>query len=280
MNPLLENQNVVPLYQESLFPAAYAQEEALPCHRHTWQRAAFNVNTGVNTLVSSGAVLFSMLTRLWHATIPADVNHFNEALIQEVIAFENKALLYGYKDPDIILARFCICAAIDEAIAYNRWDPETKKNITSLLLYFHNKKEDNNYLFAILSHLSLTPQHNTPLLTFIYFCLALGYEGKYRYIADGKEQLIQQRHHLYGLITQSSLPPHLLEISASETPSASAPPSPPSTPWPLSRWCVVFAIACLALYSLCWWAEYVNNQSLLEASHHLPWPSSLLYTSS
>lgn len=279
MNHLSTSLNVVTLQQPASVPTTSFQAGALPCDRQTWQRAAFSVNTGVNTLVNSGAVLFSTLARLWHATIPADVTHFNESLIQEVIAFENKALLHGYKDADIVLARFCICVAIDEAITHGAWDPETKKNVTPLLLHFHKKEEDNTQVFAIIAQLSAAPQKNIPLLTFIYLCLALGYEGKYRYMADGKEQLIQQRHHLYQLITQSSLPTDLLEISGSKTTPTTPIPSQ-STAWSLPRWLAVFAIGFVGLYGLCLWGEYIDNQSLLESSHQLPWPSSLHYNPS
>ena len=277
MNHVLENRNVVPLHQKG--NSSHWQETPLPCHRYTWQRAAFNVNTGVNSLVNSAAVLFSTLARLWHATIPADVNHFNQSLMEEVIAFENKALLHGYKDADIVLARFCICAAIDEAIAYGTWDTETKQNIIPLLLHFHKKEEGNNEVFAIITQLSATPQKNTALLTFLYLCLALGYEGKYRYMADGKEQLIHQRHRLYELITQSSLPTRFLEISGSKTITAKTTTSQ-WTAWSLPRCLAVFALLYVGIYSLCLWAEYMNNQSLLESSHHLVWPSSLHYNPS
>ncbi|MHA7840880.1 MAG: type IVB secretion system protein IcmH/DotU [Gammaproteobacteria bacterium] len=274
MNHLFDNRKIVPLHQPAAISANYLQENALPCDRQTWQRAAFSVNTGVNTLVNSAAVLFSTLTRLWHATIPTEISHFNQALIQEVTAFENKALLHGYQETDIILARFCICAAIDEAITHNAWDRESKKKIIPLLLHFHNKKDDDEYVFDIIAQLSLAPQKNKSILTFIYLCLALGYEGKYRYMADGKEQWIQQRHHLYQLITQRTLPSDIIEISG-QTLSITESATHQEKAWSLARWCAIFGALYLGLYSLCFWGEYNSNQSVINSAHELSWPTSL-----
>lgn len=248
----------------------YTQELPLPNNDSHWESPAFNVNTGINTLVNSGAVLFSLISRLWKTEPPSDIPHFNSSLIREVRAFKNKASLCNYQATVIALASYCICATIDEAIQKGTWD--TKQNIVSLVSHFYKEEEKNYDIFKIISQLSEAFEKNQPLLTFIYFCLALGYEGNYRYMEDGKEQLIQKRHQLYLLIVPSYLLKKTTE--GNEIVSSTMIPSKGTT-WSLSKWLLFFTILFTGTYMLCWWIEHKDNQLLIDTIEHLSWPSPL-----
>lgn len=245
-------------------------DAALPIAQPTWHPATFSVNSGLNALVNGGVVLFSLLSRLWQGAIPNDISLFNDSLIQEVNAFEQKLLFHHAPSSDILIARFCICVALDEAIHYGPSDALTKRNSISLLNYFYNQQTNDDYFFEVMDELIKLPEKNKTLLIFMYFCLALGYEGKYRHLPDGKEHLIHLRHHLYTLTQHST--DSIKEIS---TPIPEVKNFSTNSIKYSYKSFILIILSFLSAYLFCWWGESLHTQILLSDAQQLVWPSSI-----
>jgi type VI secretion system protein ImpK len=72
----------------------------------------------------------------------------------------------------------------------------------SLLVAFHNEAFGGEKFFLILQKLSQAPKENVDALELMYLCLALGLEGRYRVIDNGRSQLDALRERLQQLIAE------------------------------------------------------------------------------
>src|SRR5690606_2760817 len=72
----------------------------------------------------------------------------------------------------------------------------------SLLSQFHNETWGGEKFFLMLDRAIREPARNLALLEFLYVCLALGFEGKYRVLERGRAQLDQVRDNLYRTLRQ------------------------------------------------------------------------------
>ncbi len=95
----------------------------------------------------------------------------------------------------IIGARYCLCTALDEAAALTPWGSRGVWTSKGLLVTFHNETWGGEKFFQLLAKLSQNPRQHILLLELIYFCLLLGFEGRYRVLDNGRSQLetIKQR---------------------------------------------------------------------------------------
>ena len=61
----------------------------------------------------------------------------------------------------------------------------------SLLARFHNETWGGEKVFSILARLQQEPHRYRDMLAFIYLCLCLGFEGRYRVKTHGREEYDQ-----------------------------------------------------------------------------------------
>ncbi len=62
------------------------------------------------------------------------------------------------------------------------------------------KRGGGEKVFSILSRLEAEPERYHDLLTFIYLCLALGFEGRYKVMNNGKEAFDKVIANLYEIL--------------------------------------------------------------------------------
>ncbi|MDK7178427.1 type IVB secretion system protein IcmH/DotU, partial [Micrococcus luteus] len=89
----------------------------------------------------------------------------------------------------ILGARYCLCTALDEACALTPWGGHGQWSGKSLLVTFHNETWGGEKFFQLLAKLSQNPSTHIDLLELLYFCLMLGFEGRYRVMDNGRTQL-------------------------------------------------------------------------------------------
>ncbi len=77
----------------------------------------------------------------------------------------------------------------------------------SLLVMFHNETWGGEKFFVLLARLTDRPGNNRDLLELLYVCLALGFEGRYRVLQNGKSQLEAVREHVSQVIRSQSTDP-------------------------------------------------------------------------
>ncbi|RYF83250.1 MAG: DotU family type VI secretion system protein [Comamonadaceae bacterium] len=173
-------------------PPSAAATEALPV-----ELGALGL---LNPLVSSAAGLLVLIGKLRHLVQPPNVAALRASTADAVQRFDAEARRAGASNETVLAARYILCTALDEAVANTPWGVQGGWNKQSLLVQFHNETWGGEKVFQLLARLAQdVPQHRD-LLELLYAVLALGFEGRYRVIDNGRAQLDSVRQRLAELI--------------------------------------------------------------------------------
>jgi type VI secretion system protein ImpK len=159
-----------------------------------------------NILVQAAAPLFNRALALHAMETPPEIDSLREQLIAAVKNFKKITETKKIDSEIITESSYALCAFLDESIAMTPWGNQAwaKK---SLLLMFHEDTLGGEKFFEQLQRRSQTPQIHILLLELMYFCLALGFKGRYRIVEGGADQLKAVKEQLWQLIqTQRGTP--------------------------------------------------------------------------
>lgn len=180
--------------------------DALALDHETWRGAPAEAAPGLrlteeghrtaNPLVNAANPLLVLIPQ-----IRATVSHpspalLRERLVDEVRQFELAAQQAGIANETILGARYCLCTALDEAAALTPWGGDGVWSAHSLLVIFHNETWGGEKFFQLLARISQNPSRHVDLLELLYYCLQLGFEGRYRVADDGRNQLATLKQRL------------------------------------------------------------------------------------
>ncbi|MDR1967505.1 MAG: DotU family type VI secretion system protein [Burkholderiaceae bacterium] len=164
-----------------------------------------DVVSGANPLTAAANPVLNLVPQirglLQLEKSPADLREY---LVEKIKAFEREAKSQGVA-PDIIIgARYCLCTLLDETAAQTPWGGFGAWAKLSLLVTFHNETWGGEKFFQLLSKLAQNPQQHRDLLALMYYCLCLGFEGRFRVVDNGKAQLETLRQRLWQILRDSS----------------------------------------------------------------------------
>lgn len=165
------------LTSQNLTPSV---REPLPTIQTYCQSKTFIAAFDVNPLTACAAALFSLLNKLRHIAEYTDIAQLKQDLIHEIKAFECAALNRRFSEQQIIIARYALCATLDDVIMHTSWGASSNWGEDTLLYIFQGEMWGGERLFAMLEHLRNNNEEHLELLEFIYLCMSLGFEGKYR----------------------------------------------------------------------------------------------------
>jgi type VI secretion system protein ImpK len=224
------------------------------------QAAPFIVADGINSLVSAAIPLLLLMIKLKETQLPQQqINTLRRQVLEEIIAFTNRAHTLECSPRLILAARYCLCTALDEVILSTSWGGQGNWANQTLLSTVQKETWGGERFFIILDEMTKAPQENLNLLELLYIILSLGFEGKYY----SQEQSVRDdiRHRLFGLIMQyREEPQKLLSPSlANMQPAISL-----AKGW-LNNWKItVISIAVLILfYFIGNFATYLNSRQIL-----------------
>jgi len=148
-----------------------------------------------NVLVAAANPLINAIPQIRHSVSHDDPARLRQQLIDQIRRFELSCQQCGLSYEVIVGARYCLCTALDEAAALTPWGSRGVWTSNGLLVTFHNETWGGEKFFQLLAKLSQNPRQHILLLELIYFCLLLGFEGRYRVLDNGRSQLetIKQR---------------------------------------------------------------------------------------
>src|SRR4029078_12796290 len=127
--------------------------------------------------------------------------------------FESRARAAGVDPEKIVGARYALCTLLDETAASTPWGGSGGWGKQTLLTMFHNETWGGEKFFLLLSKLAQNPAGNRDLLELLYICLALGFQGRYRGLDNGKAQLESVRERLAAIL-QKGQPEYERDLSA------------------------------------------------------------------
>lgn len=165
-----------------------------------YKSKTFIPEQGVNPLAAAASALFSLASRFRQLDDYPKMEGLHASLIHEVNAFIWSAQRRSYSDDEVLVARYTICATLDEIIQNTAWGKQAKWHENNLLAHFQGEAWGGERFFIILEKLYEYPETYIDLLEFIYLCLSSGFEGQFRVFENGKLQLQAIIDNLYQLI--------------------------------------------------------------------------------
>jgi type VI secretion system protein ImpK len=159
----------------------------------------FSYGGSPNPLVAACAPLLGLAPRLRAMSACADPLALRDALARGIRQFEQQARSNGVSAEHCIAARYMLCTMLDEAASCTPWGAGVWAS-HSLLVMFHNENWGGEKAFQLLARLAEQPARHLPVLELMNLVLALGFEGRYQVLANGKQSLDAIRAKLYQLI--------------------------------------------------------------------------------
>lgn len=152
-----------------------------------------------NLLLNAAANLLVFANYLAETNTPINAAHLYSELIHEVRAFETAAQQAGYRSEIILVARYILCALLDETLLAN---PHTEQiwEKYALLAVLHGETQNSSRFFLILERLSADPKLNIDILELIYLCLNLGLRERQAQQENETAKLQATTENLYQLI--------------------------------------------------------------------------------
>jgi len=153
---------------------------------------------------------------------------------------------------------------LDETAALTTWGGNGVWSSHSLLVTFHNETWGGEKFFQLLARLTRNPTLHIDLIELFYYCLALGFEGRYRVLERGNAQLAEIKQRLRKLIRSGrGTYEHAL------SPRAAAGPRKDATGrfgWlPLWMWFVLASLIAMFVFVGLWMAIDERGDNTVEA---------------
>ena len=158
-------------------------------------------------LAAAAAPLLALAAELRDAVTNADVEALRRAIVEQIKAFEARALRFGARAGDVTAARYVLCAMLDEAVMTTPWGNASAWSAQSLLNQFHGETWGGEKVFVILDRVKADPGKYLALIKLIDLCLAFGFEGRYRVIEGGRYQIDELREDLARILRSHLRPP-------------------------------------------------------------------------
>ena len=177
----------------------------------------------LNPLVSAASTLLGLISSLRNVRQAPNIPGLRSSLTQAIQRFEADAHKLGLDNGHVVASRYVLCTALDEAVANTPWGAQAGWNKQSLLVQFHNEAWGGEKVFQLLAKLAQDVKQNRNLLELVYCVLALGFEGRYRVLDNGRAQLDSVRQRLADLIRKerptpdTDLSPHWRGQGAGKT---------------------------------------------------------------
>jgi type VI secretion system protein ImpK len=170
--------------------------------------------TGMNRLNAAAAMLFALISRIRNRAQHMDPDALRGKVVAEVRAFDSRAIAAGIDPQQVKVARYAICATIDDVVLNTPWGEQSNWALQSMVGTFHRETVGGDRLYDVLARLEKDPPTNIELLEFIYMCLTLGFEGRLRVEQGGVDKHLTIRSGLARIIraqrgpVEQDLSPH------------------------------------------------------------------------
>lgn len=156
--------------------------------------------TGMNRLTACASTLFSLISRIRNRAQHMDPDKLRQSVVAEVREFENRALQAGIAAQTVKVARYALCATLDDVVLNTPWGGQSAWGLQSMVGTFHRETVGGDRFYDLLARLEKEPGQNIDMLEFLYMCMSLGFEGRLRVEQGGAEKHMQIRAALARII--------------------------------------------------------------------------------
>ena len=158
------------------------------------------VLSGINPLAVAANPLLNLIPQIRvmpHHPDPAQLRNY---LVEQVSLFERRAREANVSPETIIAARYALCTALDETAAKTPWGGGGQWSRHSLLVTFHNETWGGEKFYQVLARLVQDPKKHFDLIELMAVCIALGFEGRFGVVDNGRSQLDTLRRRLVEIL--------------------------------------------------------------------------------
>lgn len=171
------------------------------------------IENALNPLLANAYTLVTVLARIRQSSEHHDVRSLHNELIGALKKFDAEGKAKSIRQEQVLVARYILCTALDEAVLMTPWGAESGWAQRSLLALFHQETFGGEKFFILLDKMLERPSENIAVLELIYVCLSLGFQGKYNLLERGLDHLDQIREQLFQtLIRLRGVPPRELSL--------------------------------------------------------------------
>lgn len=175
-----------------------------------------------NRLIDGANGLLGLVLRVRRLADFNQVAELYQQVVDDIAALDRELIEQGYERATLVAYRYVLCAFIDEAVLGTDWGAHSVWSQQSLLSRFHSETWGGEKVFGILSRMEQEPARYRDMLEFIYLCLCLGFEGRYKVMTNGRDEYEQIIRGLYDLLQApagDTAPPSLTEPLTYVTPA-------------------------------------------------------------
>lgn len=144
--------------------------------------------TGTNQLTACASTLFALISRIRNRAQHMDPDKLRSSVVSEVRAFENRALQAGIAAQTVKVARYALCATLDDVVLNTPWGGQSSWGLQSMVGTFHRETVGGDRFYDLLARLEKEPAANIDMLEFLYMCMSLGFEGRLRVEQGGPDK--------------------------------------------------------------------------------------------
>lgn len=222
-----------------------------------------------NRLTDAATPLLGLVIRIRRLADFRTVESLYHQVVDEVAAIDRELIEQGYERPTVVAYRYVLCAFIDEAVLGTDWGAHSIWSQHSLLSRFHNETWGGEKVFAILARMEQEPTRYKDMLAFIYLCLCLGFEGRYKVMENGRdeyEQILRGLHEQLKSLREAQDQEPLADAKINVTPARNRLRSGLPT-WGIAG---LFVVAMAGIYSLYNIALQERIRDVLSVLEQLP----------
>ena len=157
---------------------------------------------GLNPLLAAATPLLRLGPRLRTTLQLADPPALRASLVAALQRFEATTRAAGLPNEQVVAGRYALCSFLDECASSTPWGGSGVWAAQSLLVHFHNESWGGEKVFQLMGRLAEDVAKHRSLLELLNVVLALGFEGRYRVLDDGRAQLYSVRERLVQLLRQ------------------------------------------------------------------------------
>jgi type VI secretion system protein ImpK len=198
-------------------PMEAAPAEAAPI---PVQAGAEALSMGGSPLLAAATPLLQLLARLRNTRNMPDAGELRERAVQALRRFEADARAAGIPIEQLRPAHYALCASLDDVVLATPWGSQGPWAARSLVSTFHQEVRSGERFFDILNQIRQNTSGYLAVLELMYFCLSLGYMGRYRLSPRGPAEIDRLREEIYATIRrqrppgEAGLSPHWQGIAA------------------------------------------------------------------
>lgn len=143
----------------------------------------------INKIIDCASPLIALIMRIGTLSRFHDIEDLHKRCRTEIDAIELELHKEGYDRVTALAFRYCLCSVIDETVLVTPWGEKSGWSQNSLLAIYHQETWGGEKFFEIVIKLMDDPHRYIDLIEFLYLCMVLGYEGRYRPQHNGKLNL-------------------------------------------------------------------------------------------